>query len=41
MAPTTSHHGYAPAMLHQQDMFGTEGETMVDLEDVSADTVTT
>jgi hypothetical protein len=40
-APTTGHHGYAPAMLHQQNTFGMLGQTMVNSDDQSADTVAT
>jgi hypothetical protein len=40
-APTAGHHGYAPALPHQQNAFGMLGPTCVDPDKESIDTVTT
>jgi hypothetical protein len=41
IAPTAGHYSYALAMPHQQNAFGILGEMMAELDDESADTVTT
>jgi hypothetical protein len=37
--PTAGHHGYAPAMPHQQNAFGILGKTAADSDDKSVDVV--
>jgi hypothetical protein len=41
MAPAAGNHGYAPVMPHQQNAFGILGQTSVNSDDKSADTVPT
>jgi hypothetical protein len=40
-ATTTGNHGYTPAMPHQQNAFGILGQTSVESNNKSADTVAT